>query len=256
MPDSKTGLPGEVAGRLADIETQWTMLFKAHNASGDARVHAQKLLLLRYYGAAYRYLLGTVRDPQVAEELTQDFAVRFLRGDFRRVDSGKGRFRDFLKTALRHLAHDYWRKQEKAATPLPQNRSEQTPAASTSDAEFDREFLDKWREELLSRTWAGLGQIEANTQQPYLAVLQRKITQPELRSAQLAEELGRQTGKRFTATSVRQLLHRARETFADLLVDEVAASLQTSALDQLEQELIDLDLLCYCQAALERRKKA
>ena len=38
-----------------------------------------------YQGAAYRYLTAAVGDPDVAAELFQEFAVRFLRGDFRRA---------------------------------------------------------------------------------------------------------------------------------------------------------------------------
>src|SRR5438128_326991 len=89
--------------RLSQIQTQWTLMFHAHQGQGSAATAAGQLLL-RYYRAVYRYLLGTVREPAVAEELAQEFAVRFLRGDFQRANPESGRFRDFLKTALRHLA--------------------------------------------------------------------------------------------------------------------------------------------------------
>jgi hypothetical protein len=58
-------------------------------------------------------------------------------------------------------------------------------------------------------------------------------------------------GKAFTIAGTRQLLHRARKRFAELLLDEVARSLPTSAPDHLEQELIDLNLLHYCRSALK-----
>jgi DNA-directed RNA polymerase specialized sigma24 family protein len=96
--------PDDLNVRLASISTQWTKLFRAHQDQGDAATAAQRELLLRYYGAVYRYLLGTLRDPAAAEELTQEFAVRFLRGDFHRADPQQGCFRDFVRTALRHLA--------------------------------------------------------------------------------------------------------------------------------------------------------
>src|SRR5438445_11378604 len=96
--------------RLSSIQTQWTKLFEAHQGPGDAATAAQRQLLSRYYSVVYRYLLAMVRDPMVAEDLTQEFAVRFLRGDFKQANPERGRFRDFLKTALRHLAQDHWRK--------------------------------------------------------------------------------------------------------------------------------------------------
>jgi hypothetical protein len=47
-----------------------------------------------YHRAVHRYLLGALRDEDAAEELFQEFALRFVRGDFRWADRGRGRFRD------------------------------------------------------------------------------------------------------------------------------------------------------------------
>jgi RNA polymerase sigma-70 factor (ECF subfamily) len=216
---------------------------------------AQKTLLLRYYGAVYRYLLGIVRDAAEAEELAQEFAVRFLRGDFRGADRDRGRFRDFLKTALRHLAHDHWRKQGRAPRNLSGDSPEQAASDLAPDAAFDRDFIDNWREELLTRAWERLAAVETRTGKPYFTVLKRKTEESAVRSAQLAEQLTAQWKKPFTEAGIRQLLHRAREVFADSLVEEIAQSMQTDDIDKLEQELIDLDLLSYCQPALARKRK-
>ena len=54
----------------------------------------------------------------------------------------------------------------------------------------------------------------------------------------------------------RLTLHRAREQFSDLMLDDVVQSLDNPTREQLEQELIDLGLLEYCRPALERRKDA
>ena len=246
----------EPADRLTLIKTHWAMLFQAHQDLGDAASAAQRELLLRYYGAVYRYLLGILRDPAAAEELTQEFAVRFLRGDFSGADPRRGRFRDFLKAALRHLAVDYWRQQRK--TPLPLADAGAGLAAgdpSVSEA-FDQAFVDNWRQELLARTWEALAQAQAETGQPYHTVLRWKTEHPEVRSAQLADRLRTQEGRPFSEESTRQLLHRARKRFAEALVEEVARSLQTSAPEEVTQELIDLGLLAYCRPALEKRRRS
>jgi hypothetical protein len=52
------------------------------------------------------------------------------------------------------------------------------------------------------------------------------------------------------------LIHRAREQFADLLLDEIMPSLERPTLDTLEEELIDLDLIEYCRGALDQRRQA
>jgi RNA polymerase sigma-70 factor (ECF subfamily) len=237
----------DLATRLTNIKTQWTVLFQAHRDAADAATRARQQLLLRYYGAVYRYLLGTVRDVAAAEELSQEFAVRFLRGDFHRADPDKGRFRDFVRTALRHLAHDYWNKKGRSPVPLPATVD---VAAADEPAELDQPFLEQWRQELLNRTWEALAEAEQQTGQPYHTLLGLKIERPELRSAQLAVQLGERLGKPFTETAVRQVLHRARKRFAELLVEEVSRSLEAPEPDRLEQELIDLNLLAYCRPAL------
>ena len=71
--------------RLSRIETQWTAVLRAHGQSIAGAKSARGHLLLRYSGAVYRYLLGAIRDPDAAGDLCQEFAVRFLRGDFHRV---------------------------------------------------------------------------------------------------------------------------------------------------------------------------
>jgi RNA polymerase sigma-70 factor (ECF subfamily) len=239
--------------RLSRLKTHWTLVFQAHQGRQDAAVARE--LVLRYYGAAYRYLLGAVRDAAAAEDLAQEFAVRFLRGDFQRADPARGRFRDFLKTALRHLVIDHWRRQGKAPHALPADSAWEVAAPPEAFAAADKEFLDKWREELLARAWEELLQHQEQTGHPYHTLLRWKAEDPQVRSAKLADRLGAQQGKPVSEAGVRQLLHRGRQRFAELLVDEVASSLPGRPAAELEQELIDLDLLSYCQTALDRRPR-
>jgi RNA polymerase sigma-70 factor (ECF subfamily) len=245
--------------RLSQIQTQWALVFEAHQGQGDAGTAAYQQLLLRYYGAVYRYLLAMLRDSVAAEELTQDFACRFLRGDFHRADPHRGRFRDFVKMAVRHLAQDYWARQarEKARGPRPLASGEADGLAGSSGSDdADRSFVEKWREELLAHTWQALETFQETSGHPYHTVLQLKTEHPKLAATKLAELLGHTVGRAYTDEGVRQLLHRARTKFADLLVAEVAHSLQTSDVEALAEELGELDLLCYCQTALDRRQRS
>src|SRR5262245_6756508 len=86
--------------RLSQISTMWTALRRAHEGDADEERRLLAGLIERYQGAAYRYLTAATGDPDVAAELFQEFAVRFLRGDFRRASPDRGRFHDYLRTHL------------------------------------------------------------------------------------------------------------------------------------------------------------
>ena len=57
----------------------------------------------RYGRAAFRYLLGAVRDPDAAVTWPRSSPSASLRGDFRRGGRQRGRFRDYLKRAIMRI---------------------------------------------------------------------------------------------------------------------------------------------------------
>jgi len=240
--------------RLSRISTVWTLLAHAHGGTDEAARDARFALVQRYQGAAYRYLLGAVRDPDAADDLFQEFALRFAQGAFRGADPARGRFRDYLKSTLFHLIIDYQKRQR--AGPLPLDTEVVQPeAAAEGPAESDRRFLESWRDELLARAWADLSEAQNRGGQPFHSVLRFRAENPEATSAAMAARLTEQLRPEqpFTETSIRKTLQRARAQFADLLLEDVARSLGGPTDEELEQELIDLGLLPYCRSALARR---
>lgn len=235
--------------RLSRISTLWSLVSLAHHEEGDETAAAQRQLLDRYGGAIRRYLLGALRDADAAEDLFQDFAYRFLHGDLRRADPQRGRFRDYVKGVLFHLVADYHKKRQR----LPRQMPPECPDPAASAVSEDQAFLDSWRDELLSRTWTALAEADRVNGQHFHAVLRFRAEHPELRSHEMAEQLGGLLGKTLTAAGVRKTLERARDRFADLLLEEIAQALAEPTPRDLEEELIDLNLLDHCRPALERR---
>jgi RNA polymerase sigma-70 factor (ECF subfamily) len=238
---------------LSHIATQWSVLYEAHRGSATEAARARQVLMQRYCGAVYRYLLRAVRDPAVAEDLTQEFALRFIQGRFGQADPSQGRFRNYVKGALFRLVQDYYRNQ--ARTPHAVPLEHDAPVADPHDEAAERDFRDSWRLELLSRAWRALQQVQEQTGQPFHDVLRLRVDEPDLSSAQMAETLSARLGRTLSAANVRQLLHRARERFADLLLEDVQQSLEGAPLEQVEEELAELNLLKYCQDTLARRRK-
>ncbi len=241
--------------RLSRISTIWTLVGQAHADPSDREATARQALLERYQKAVYRYILGAVRDPDMADDLFQDFALRFVRGDFRRADPARGRFRDFLKRALRNLITDERKRRQRHQRQVPLENPEIVAAVGEPD-DPDQPFLENWRKALLDRAWEALAAVEQPAGPPFFAVLRYSYEHPKVPSAQMAEDLTNRLkpAKPFTDAGIRKTLQRARDKFADFLVDEVAQSLQTPTPEELEQELGDLGFLVYCRRALERRR--
>ena len=236
----------ELDQRLSRMSTVWTMVFEAHGGEADAATAAMSGLAQRYSGVVYRYLLGAVRDPDAAAELSQELALRILRGAFRHADPSRGRFRDYLKTALIHLVDDYRADQRSRPRPLPRNEPA-SPTPPIPDIEGD--FLESWRAELLDRTWKAL----AAAQPMYHAVLLFRVENPDVPSPRMADELGARLGISLRSDQVRKALQRSHAKFAELLLDEVAITMGEPSRAELAEELREVELLKYCRSALERR---
>jgi RNA polymerase sigma-70 factor (ECF subfamily) len=240
--------------QLSTTPTLWSLVYQAHQGTTQTVRDARRALLERYGGAVRRYLVGALRDAAAAAELFQEFALRLLGGAFKRADPARGRFRDFVRTAVFHLIVDYQKRQRARPRPLPPDVPE-SAARPGGDPDSEQALGESWRDELLGRTWRALAQAEQKTGQPCHTVLKLRQDQPLLCSAELAEQLGRRVGKTFTLAAVRQALHRARDKFADLLLNEVVQSLNNPTVRELEEELCDLGLLPYCRSALQRRAR-
>jgi RNA polymerase sigma-70 factor (ECF subfamily) len=230
---------------LHTLSTNWADIAAAHGTGLEVR-EAQRAVLRRYCRAVYHYLHVALGDPHTAEDLSQDFALRFLRGDFHRLHPARGRFRDFVRTVLNHLIADHYRRRRAAPKALPPDEAA-APAAGPNAG--DEEFARRWRDELLGRAWDELGRTDGRGSPLLHAALRWRAEHPDAPTTAGAAALTQSLGRPVTDAAFRQALHRARDKFSDLLRAEVAFSLGTSDPDQIGAELADLGLLAYCRPA-------
>jgi RNA polymerase sigma-70 factor (ECF subfamily) len=240
--------------RLSRIDTLWTLVQRAHAGEALVAGGAQEQLLMRYGRAIRRYLTAAVRDAEAADEIFQDFALRFVKGDLRGVVHQPCRFRDYLKGVLYHLIADHYRRRRVQTLPLYQAAE---PVDRTSpEQDMDRAFVESWRNELIDRAWEALAREQAQSGPPFFSVLRFRVNHPEMRSADVAAQLSGELGKPLRAEWVRQTLHRARERFAQLLINELEQTLDSPTRDQVEAELLDLGLFHYCQMVFDQRSNS
>jgi RNA polymerase sigma factor (sigma-70 family) len=177
--------------RLDELSTWWSVLFEAHGESPEAARAAQGRLLQRYGPAVRRYLLAAVRDEHTADDLFGEFSLRLVRGDFRQARPDLGRFRRLLKVALYRMVIDHQRRQAHQPQPLTAEPVAEVPEPF---ADSDRIFQAEWRSQLFDVAWAVLRAEEERTGRPLYTLLRYRTDYPDVRAAEMAEQLADRLG--------------------------------------------------------------
>ena len=226
--------------RIDAIDTRWSLVRLAH--AGDVgSAEARRILVLRYAGAVRKYFGKIVAHVDDADELAQDSMMRLMQGDFAGADPTRGRFRDFLKTALRNMARNYWAKQ-KRRRPTESNLE----FIAAADDEHDADWQFAWQKTVLDHAMAALRNAEnSDAARRFAAVLKLRTEFPDADSEELAVKLGAQMGEPIRADAARQILRRARLRFAECLIEELRRGLDDETPARILEELADLKLLEY-----------
>ncbi len=89
--------------------TPWTEVLAAGDSNNMSRRSALETLCAAYWRPLHLYIRRKIRDPHLAQDLTQSFFERLLSGKLLKlVDPARGRFRTFLMQSLDwHLANEY-----------------------------------------------------------------------------------------------------------------------------------------------------
>jgi RNA polymerase sigma factor (sigma-70 family) len=230
--------------RLDRIATRWSLVRRAHDGTHTTIGDARRELVMRYSTAIRRYVRAIMRDEAEADEVAQDAVVRMLEGNFGGADPDRGRFRDLLKTAVRNMVRNRWRREGlRRGVDLDVQHVETSETDSPGEAD-DAEWLSSWRRATLDLAWSALEDYERNNPGSIdYTLLRLRSERPDDTSDELARRLSQRTGSEIRADALRQKLRRARRRFADFLLAEVADGLDQADGDAVEEELIALGLL-------------
>jgi RNA polymerase sigma-70 factor (ECF subfamily) len=226
---SEEAKPGSSGCGLADgpeNTTQWDLI-------GDP-AHVIK----RYEPAIRRYFLALIRNRDDAEEAAQEFFLRIVRAGFAGACRDRGRFRDYLRKAVRNAAMNYLRSRRGQQIPaLP----EPAPPGAGAHAEEAREC--RRRRVLLKLAFRALARHEQTSPGNLCYTVLCAIAKAPADSClALAERVSRQTGRPLTAAAFRKQVSRARRLLASLLVEEVSGTLDLPTPARVRQELVALGL--------------
>jgi RNA polymerase sigma factor (sigma-70 family) len=245
MSDPTPPPPNDPGSRLDNISTHHSLLREAHQPPPECSAAARQALVMRYNRAVRRYLGALLHDEHDADEAAQEVVIKMLRGDFARVNPERGRFRDYLKAAVRNTALSYLNRRRRDPVTL-----DELPSAEPDRGGEDR-WLADWRKTLLGTALQALKAHQRARPGNFSAtVLVLLSGHPEEDSEQLAARVSAAVGRPVRADAVRKQVSRARRKLAELLLAEVARTLDEPTPQRVEEELIEVGLMPYVRAFL------
>lgn len=233
-------LTGDSAPRLnlAEISTRWSSIKDPHR------------FILRYSLAIRAYLMALIRHEQDVEDVLNDFLTRFVERGLPRIDDGRGRFRDYLKVAVRNTAITFLRRKRP-----PQLSDQQWDAVEDRTlGEADAAYDSQWTRCLLDRIWQAVEAYESAHDGSHCATVLRIHLDYHERedSTQLAQRLSAAIGRPIRPDAYRKQLSRARQLFGELLIAEIGQTLEKPSREFIEDELADLGLLERLRSLLDQ----
>ena len=233
-PESNPSPSGPVGARLF-VTTHWSVVLRAGGASPEQAQAALEQLCRDYWYPLYAFVRRKGHSPDDAADFTQEFFAKLLANDFAQGLSPEGgRFRSFLLTALNRFLVNEWRKGQRqkrgggASTgsldALIAERGEASYLGEASHADTpERLFQRAWAETLLTRVINRLSaecttraDVRFDALKPFLSAGDEP---PAL--AEAAVQLG------LTLPAFKSLLHRFRQRYRELLMDEVGQTVGT-----------------------------
>ncbi len=215
--------------------TRWSVVLRAGGASPEQAQAALEQLCRDYWYPLYAYVRRKGHSPEDAADLTQQFFAKLLANDFAQGLSPEGgRFRSFLLTALNRFLTNEWqkgRRQKRGAgafidslDALIADRGEASYLGEAAHGDTpERLFQRAWAETLLARVLDRLAAECASRADLRFDVLKPFLTAgdepPALADA--AAQLG------LTLPAFKSLLHRFRQRYRELLLDEVGQTVGT-----------------------------
>lgn len=201
--------------------TRWTLIRQAAAAPTDDSRTAMEELCRRYRSPVLLFIRRRVSNAEQAEDLTQEFFTRLVRGDLlQRAEQDRGQFRAFLLHVVRQFLLDERDRSmalKRGAGVAPQSLSQDSALEPAGSGDAEQEFDLSWGRTLLQRAVDRLQQEYSDARSSLFDSLKDSLdgARPTA-GAELAVRLGMSEG------AIRVALHRMRTRLGQLIREEVA----------------------------------
>ena len=221
--------------------TRWSLVLAASRSKTTQARNALEQLCRAYWFPIYAFIRRQGHKPPDAQDLTQEFFARLIEKNYlHQADQAKGRFRSFLLASLKHfLANEYHkaRAQKRGGgavvlsldARMAENHYAAEPVDGLSpDKLFERRWALTLLENVLSRLraeYTEAGRTDLFEQLKPALTGERQA----LGYAAIAGRLGMSEG------ALKVAVHRVRQRFRQVLREEIAQTVATSA--EIDEEL-------------------
>jgi DNA-directed RNA polymerase specialized sigma24 family protein len=236
-------------GRKWIVTTDWSLVARAADVNVDVKRHALTELLNRYL-SALKFHLTCHRhlSAEEAEDVIQGFLVsKVLEQDLiGRAQREKGRFRNFLLTALDRYAYDWLRGQRKFNKSRGEKEEPEPSAAGPSPSSH---FDIAWARQVLAETLRRMREeCDGYSQTRIWKVFEKRLLSPLLDQSPIPayEELVKELGFESPSQASNALITAKRMFQRNLR--SVVAEYEPNT-DDIESEIMDLHHILSLQGA-------
>lgn len=241
MPPTEDTSTPTSAQREWFTTTHWSVVLSARDQDSPQAAAALERLCRTYWYPLYAYVRRQGHDEPSAKDLTQEFFVRLLhKNRLDHVQRAKGRFRSFLLASLKHFLADEWDKARaqkrgggQTLLSLDDDTAEECYRLEPADPmTADKLFEHRWALTLLDQAKNRLKEeyAQAGKVDLYERLRVFEAADPGAPTyAEVAAEFG------LTESAVKSAAHRLRERYGELVREEVAHTVDSSA--EVDEEL-------------------
>jgi RNA polymerase sigma-70 factor (ECF subfamily) len=221
--------------------THWTVVLAARDKHGTAAQEALASLCSTYWYPLYAFIRRQGSNPHEAEDLTQEFFLRFLeRHALGSVQPAAGKFRSFLLACLKNfLANERERAQAQRRgggqplVPLDSANAETRYSSEPADARTPEVLFERrWAFAVVERTMKDLRcEYSSSEKRELFDDLEGFLPggQGNASRAELASKRGVSVG------AIDVAIHRLRQRFGGLLREQVVKTVSSDA--EVEEEI-------------------
>ena len=240
MPTDASTPSDETEPQRLFVTTRWSVVLAAKDKESPDCAQALETLCRTYWYPLYAFVRGSGYSSHDAQDLTQEFFARLLAKDYLRVvEPAKGRFRTFLRMALKRFLTNEWGRH--SAQKRGGGRPHLAFDSTLAEERFQQERADGLApDHIYDRRWALtlLDEAMARLEREYTAA--GKARELEQLKPHLTAERGTipyaaiAAQLQTTEGAARVALHRLRKRFRGVFRDLIAETV--SAPEEIDQE--------------------